>query len=445
MKFFDDDMDELFNKAGRQYPLKTEPMNWEAVRGALLQEQGVTAVAKDNKSWRRLLPLLLLLLIPAVYIFLDKDNISDKAIISAEKNDQSNLTKSSTDKNSYSGPKPSSIDTKQTVKDPQLPVTKEQRANSNKISDPRVKALPYTPLAKQGSGNKHNADEIKDVNNKEELPGFPKAGTEQKKADRIPMLTPSNDINDEPAAWNSIPSLNTGLNGLNEPSEVISLNAPVRSLNQLNGSQSVPNSTKRNKYRKGIYYGLLAGPDLTSIKGQEIKGVGYSAGVVVGYLLNNRWQLEGGVMWSRKKYYTNGKYFSKAGAQIPANITVHWLDGGCEMLEFPVVARYNFSARKNTFFGSAGLTSYIMKHEDYKYSAQRGASGYYYRGYKEYDRSGDHLFANLLVSAGYNYNLSSKLNIRIEPYLKMPLKKIGIGKMPITSTGLYFAITRDFR
>ena len=114
------------------------------------------------------------------------------------------------------------------------------------------------------------------------------------------------------------------------------------------------------------------------------------------------------------------------------------------MFEFPVVARYNFSQKKNTFFGSAGLTSYLMKKEDYNYEAVAGGGNYPYKGYRAYDRSGDHLFANLQLSAGYNFSLSSKYNIRIEPYLKAPLKKIGIGKMPITSTGLYFAITRNF-
>lgn len=438
MKFFDDDMDELFNKAGSQYPLKTEPKNWEAVRRALIQEQGLTGAAKDNRSWWRLLPLLLLLLILSVYILLDRDNISDKAIMSSENNNQSNLTTSSTDININGN-------TQLTFDDPQSPVKKEPTENTSKINHPGIKPLANAQPAKQGSENKNNADEIKDVNIKGGLSGFPKAGNEQKKPDRITSLTPSNDINGEPAAWNSIQSLNTGIIGINAPSEVISLDAPVRYLNQSNGSQSVPNSAKKTKHKKGIYYGLIAGPDFTMIKGQKITGVGYSAGVIMGYILNNRWQLEGGVLWSMKKYYTDGKYFSKEGAQIPSNITVHWLDGGCEMLEFPIIARYNFSAKKNTFFGSAGLTSYIMKHEEYNYLAQRGASGNNYPGYKEYERSGDHLFANLQLSGGYKYSLTSKLNIRIEPYLKMPLKKIGIGKMPITSTGLYFTITRDFR
>src|SRR5688572_16242238 len=248
MKFFDDDMDELFNKAGSQYPLKTEPNNWEAGRGALHQEEGVTGAAKNNKSWRRVLVLLLLLLIPAVYIFLDKDNISDKTIISSENNNQKTLTNSLTDKNGNS-------DTKQPVKALQPLVTIKQTPNTNKIGDPGKIPFVNAPIAKQSSANKNNVDETKAVNLKEVVTVNLKAASEQRNTYRIPMLTPSTDINDGPAAWNSIPSLNTGFNELNEPSEVISLNAPVRSLNQSNGSQSVPNSSKKIKNRKGIYYG----------------------------------------------------------------------------------------------------------------------------------------------------------------------------------------------
>ena len=134
------------------------------MREALLQEQGVTAAAKNNKSWRRLLPLLLLLLIPAVYIFLDKDNISDKAFISNEKNNQNNVINSSTDKNGNSYHKRDNSNTKQSVKTLQHPVTKEQTPNTNNISDPEIKPLSYNPLAKQSSGDKDNIDEVEPVN-----------------------------------------------------------------------------------------------------------------------------------------------------------------------------------------------------------------------------------------------------------------------------------------
>ena len=425
MKFFDDDMDELFNKAGRQYPLKTDPKNWEAVRGALHQEEGTAETVQKNNGWKRLLPLLLLLLIPAVYVFIDKDNIN-----------KDKINKSSADKSNTANPE-------EIVKAIRPPVTKDQTTNTNQSSDREVNRLSYVPPSKQSLRKSVKVEESESV--KGGLSGPPLAGLSKEKPGHITPLAPTNYITDEPSSWNKFPLMENGSSGFKEPSEVISLNTPVRSLNQPSGSGSVPNSDKKNKHKNGIYYGVIAAPDLTTIKGQEIKGVGYSVGVIVGYTLNSHWELEGGAMWSRKKYYTDGKYFSKEGAQIPSNIKINWLDGGCEMFEFPVMVRYNLSARKNTFFAGAGLTSYIMKTEDYKYSAEVITSGIEYPGYKVYSRSGDHLFANLQLSGGYKHSLSSKMNLRIEPYLKIPLKEIGIGKMPITSTGLYFSITRDFR
>jgi hypothetical protein len=224
------------------------------------------------------------------------------------------------------------------------------------------------------------------------------------------------------------------------------MDKPLRQLGGQNESTSVPYIDKKKPSGKiGFYYGISGAPDVSRIKGQDVKGTGYSAGVIAGYQLNLRWSVEGGVLWSNKRYFTKGKYFSKAGAGIPSNINLRWLDGGCDMLEFPVLVRYDFSPKKNTFFGTVGLTSYMMKKEDYTYGADAGAGQNYYEGYRQYHRSGDHLFSNLQLSAGYKFSLSSKMNMRIEPYLKTPLKKIGIGKMPITSAGLTFSLMRDFR
>jgi hypothetical protein len=459
MKFYDDDMDELFNKAGRDYPLKTEPKNWDAVRAALNPEDGSVEATQKRNGWRRLLPLLFLLLIPAVYVFIDKDNIvgnsqqdvkADAPVVTKAKTDNTN---SNIDRISKSDDRINNLvdhnssvtlnDNKVTVNDDKMKEGKDDKIIGDKvvadINNDRANNISNNNLT-----NNNRADNISDrevTRLKGGLSGPPQTG--------LGAAGTSANVESGPALWGNLPSLSNGFNSLNGPSEVISLNTPLRSLNQSDRLASVPNSVKKptanNSRRKGPYIGVITAPDISTIKGQQIKGIGYSAGAIVGYSFNNRWQVEGGMMWSRKKYFTDGKYFDKKGPGIPDNVNLLWLNGGCEMFEFPIVARYNFSGKKNTFFGSAGLTSYLMKKEDYKYSAVSGAGTYPYEGYRTYDRSGDHLFANLQLSAGYNLSLSSKLNIRIEPYLKAPLKKIGIGKIPVTSTGLYFAITRDFR
>jgi len=68
MDHLENDMDDLFQKAGELYPLKTTGSDWDAVAGKLLNEapgtvhdlSGPTALRSGNKrKW-----LLLLLLIP---------------------------------------------------------------------------------------------------------------------------------------------------------------------------------------------------------------------------------------------------------------------------------------------------------------------------------------------------------------------------------------------
>ncbi len=418
MKYFDDDMDELFNKAGRDYPLKTDPPNWDAVRGALYP--GEVTAPKAKSGWRRYLPLLLLLLIPlGVYLFVEREGASGS---SAEKDRQENKTKN---ENVLSGqPKSSENVPGLSVKKNALPgQAANKTVSSNQPQPENSSSIPDVSITKNFTAKKTGNENIVShhVNNKKSTADF--------------FLT--NTLSDEDLLqWNKFPPYGT----FQKPE----INIPVKQ--QIEKTPSVPNAKKKKpSNKKGFYYGITAAPDISRIKGQEVKGTGYSAGIIAGYQLNAHWSVEVGLLWSRKKYFTDGKYFSKEGAQIPSTVDITWLNGGCNMFEFPLLARYDLSVKKNTFFATAGLISYMMKKEDYKYGAWAGPGPWYYEGERKYDRSGDHLFSNLQLSAGYKFSLSPKMNIRIEPYLKAPLKKIGIGKMPVTSAGLLFGITRDFR
>jgi hypothetical protein len=449
MKHFDDDMDELFNKAGRHYPLKTEP-NWVAVRNALLSEDGVASGQVERKSYRRFLPLLLLffLTIPAYVIFTDNRNVNDKLATRDQKLQTTGGNNSASDATADLHRNETAIRQKNnlpsvTTQVDALTNNKDETGSKASVTDPgkniRDHELSYVPPAKHSL---NNAQEEESGNVKGGLSDPPQAGFFNRPGKKI---TPSSYKIEGPEAWNLIPSINENFISWKRPFEEIAVNAPDKTLSKSTGSSSVPNCGKKNQHIKSFYYGVVVAPDVSTIKNQEVRKMGYSAGLLAGYRINGHWSVEAGVLWSEKKYYTDGKYFNKTKPQIPDYVRINWVDGECNMFEFPILARYNFTKKDNTFFATAGLTSYIMKKEDYDYSAEAGAGNTTYEGYKSYNRSGDHLFANMQLSAGYNYGLSRKLNIRIEPYLKLPLKKIGIGQMPITSTGLYLGLTRNLQ
>ena len=48
------------------------------------------------------------------------------------------------------------------------------------------------------------------------------------------------------------------------------------------------------------------------------------------------------------------------------------------------------------------------------------------------------------LGVGYEHNIGNGTKLRVEPYLKIPLKGLGIGNMPITSSGLYIGISHSF-
>ena len=51
-----------------------------------------------------------------------------------------------------------------------------------------------------------------------------------------------------------------------------------------------------------------------------------------------------------------------------------------------------------------------------------------------------HYFSVLDLSAGYNLHLSKTVSLSAEPYLKIPLSGIGVGKVQLNSTGVLFTL-----
>jgi hypothetical protein len=207
------------------------------------------------------------------------------------------------------------------------------------------------------------------------------------------------------------------------------------------------NSNKKEKQPKTrsnkFYFGFQLGPDFTMVKSTKIDGTGYSAGLIAGYNINKKFAIETGLLWDHKRYQSEGRHFSTKKLNWPY---VYLLDvsGFCNMFEIPLNLRYNFSQNtKRTVFVTAGVSSYLMKKENYDYSYRRyGAYGY---GNREYKNTTNNWLSVAHVSAGIQKKLGAIGDLRVEPYIKLPLHGVGIGSMPLRSTGIYLGITRPIR
>jgi hypothetical protein len=191
-----------------------------------------------------------------------------------------------------------------------------------------------------------------------------------------------------------------------------------------------------------LYAGILGAPDLSMVKFQSTKGVGSTLGILVGYAFNDRWAIETGAYVDRKRYYTEGEYFNTEKVYVPPNSQLLNVDGTCYMWEIPLNVRYNFNpAGKTRWFATAGLSTYLMSREDYTYA-------YKYAGPRTWNSSWDlkkpshYPFSIVGASVGFEQRLGNVGNLRIEPYVRVPLSGIGTGKLPIMSTGINIGITR---
>ncbi|MGN6166453.1 MAG: outer membrane beta-barrel protein, partial [Flavisolibacter sp.] len=199
---------------------------------------------------------------------------------------------------------------------------------------------------------------------------------------------------------------------------------------------------QKQKNRK-FYLGVMGGLDATSVKFQKVKNAGYDVGVLLGFDVNKKWSIETGVFLDKKFYYSKGQYFNTSKIYLPPNSEISMVDGDCRMWEVPVKLLYNFKDKGNhNWFVSAGVSSYFMTKQNYEYDYYYPITGQSYYAYKSYNNTSNHIFSIAQFSGGYTHKLGKIGDLRIEPYLKMPLKGVGVGSLYLKSAGIQIGITK---
>jgi len=225
-----------------------------------------------------------------------------------------------------------------------------------------------------------------------------------------------------------------------------SLNVNVEApMVEKDSSKAKPKASQKKK-NSFVYAGLMAAPDLSTVKFQHMDGVGTTFSLMLGYQFNKKWAVETGVSVDRKKYYTSAEYFDKKGL---SGIRQGWeptdMDGTCYMWEIPINVRYNFSQNdKTSWFATAGLSTYFMTSENYNYQYNYYTPWGSGTGTSNLDvkKPSNYWFSIINLSAGYEHRIGKIGNLRIEPYLRIPMSGLGTGKLNILSSGLNVGITR---
>ena len=187
---------------------------------------------------------------------------------------------------------------------------------------------------------------------------------------------------------------------------------------------------------------MTISPDFSSTQLMRYSSPGSAYGVLVGYRVFDRLTVSSGALKSSKKYQGSGSDYQppegywqrRTNGIIPRHI-----NGQCEVLEVPILIQYGLrETDRSRFFVTGGISSYLMISESYNYIFQTDNPGAA-NGWSS-DESSSHILNIGHLSAGYEAQLTPRIALGIEPFIKLPFTGIGWSNLDLYTTGAYINI-----
>jgi hypothetical protein len=397
-------MDELFKQAATGYPLKTDKGDWDGLASRLFNTPVAPAPVKKKNKFNKYGPPLLLVLLMLVVGETPLKQARNPLIAykPATLKGEANTTTT----------KQQHFQRQSGYKTAFAPVTDHVRENKNLMSADNILYRTITSNSRRATNDGVNKWAVKKVR---------------------PIDAPDLKYNTEQLAVASgITSAGANLLFNKTIDE-----APVKTEKK---SETLQKSSR-------IYWGVVFGPGFNRVKNQKLLKPGFDIGIMAGVsLLKGKAFVEAGLLYTEKYYFSDGKYFNmdKAGGSMPQGMDVMSLEGNSRLFELPVKFKYSvFQKNRSGIFLSTGISSYLMTREENDYLAMMNGSEQSMSG--SYNNNRRYLAVMANVGVEYNYNTGKHTRLRIEPYVQIPLKGIGIGSMPVMTTGLHIGFMRFTR
>ena len=203
--------------------------------------------------------------------------------------------------------------------------------------------------------------------------------------------------------------------------------------------KSKTTKTKRKK-GNGLFFSLSAGPDIGTVGMHNSGKLKLSAGIGVGYRFNDRISVQTGFYTARKVYTAKAEDYNAPDWWWSYYPTLEKIDADCKVYEIPLYVNYNFTKnKKSNWFGTVGISSYLMKREDYDYHYKTSTGQPATRNWV-YSNENNHYFNIVTLATGYERNLNKNLSFSVSPYFKMPLNGVGFGKVKLNSAGVLVSV-----
>jgi hypothetical protein len=182
---------------------------------------------------------------------------------------------------------------------------------------------------------------------------------------------------------------------------------------------------------------LLVAPAYNGIDNLNNGQVGGDVGLLLTLGLSKRWSFSTGAVYA-KKLYEAGLDDYGASSYASENQMVN---ADCRVLDIPLNVNYTLIDKgKTTFSLGTGISSYIMLREDYRFDVES------YNGPEDIHLTNEnqHWLSVLNLHANYQRQLSPRIGISLQPFMKIPLEDIGYAKVRLQSLGMAISASWNF-
>ena len=469
----DEELDKLFQKSAEEFDPQYEPTDWRQLRRRLDQSEGIAPGAVWLKKVLPYLVLALLLLVGGLGLYYgtyDETGTSEgnprpapdqvqapvlppgKEAVEL-KNRDLELEKNRTDRSdagSRSRKKVNAQDANKDLKElpRNLASVSGVRRQSNQSDQERGEGAILLPKnsAEQPSENpgtplpRKNRDEVPGMAERKEM------GSPQISAETPQQLTSPDSKASTPQLLNKEGTLLQNFSGV-EPlasrKNFLKGNAlPYPAVVFVADSLTmvhVPGLPERKVPLWSVRLGVS--PDLSVVRMTDMMRSmhpGPSASLLVERGISTKWTLQTGIVRSLKKYSAPFSEYHPAKNIYGQKTMPVSVDGACTVFEVPLNVRFDFSQRPKTrWFAGAGVSSYKMQKENYIYNYDT----YVHNAAKGWGGStGWYFLSHANASVGYERRLTERLSVVVEPYMRIPLRGVGFGKVNLFSGGTWFSL-----
>ena len=437
-----DENDKRIKEAADHYHPEYDDTAWQKME-QLLDEH--LPVEKERKRIFFLIPSLLfigcLLLLIGLYNWENNKSETSQNPLSKNKTEKAIVTNPPNDSKKITGQTP--LENKKNV----ATITKEKQGieedNTNSAGERSEKTKP--PVS--SSVDHQNQNVVSAIEN--DLAD--KQNDELKKEEAIAKTNNPDEINQEenPVSPNTTQEnesnfLSADKNENKDSTQKLSIDKELAKQNDIAKTEKLntKNISKRTKndFSNNFALSISAGPGISGVHENKMGKLTLAYGAGLSYAISKKLNIQTGFYLSKKIYSVSPKDYKMPAGSLGNYEYLKNVDANCIVYEIPVKLDYNFGKTKNhNWFVSGGLSSYLMKKENYEYYFKTPTGQMYDKDWNISNKN-KHFFSVLSISGGYQYFLNKQFSIIVEPYVNLPLTGIGAGKVKLNSGGILFTI-----